>query len=97
MGKAVSFTQRAVRKEVRTDPPAMGFHVWIHPKSRQPLGLGLLDARSAHLQTHPPRAARAGRALRAEVTREGSGGGATLWWYSINHFKVKGSKVPTSP
>lgn len=45
VGKAVSFTQRAVRKEVRTDPPAMGFHVWIHPKSRQPLGLGLLDAR----------------------------------------------------
>lgn len=27
----------------------------------------------------------------------GTGGGAALWWDAINHFKVKGSKVPTSP
>lgn len=27
----------------------------------------------------------------------GTGGGVTLWWGSINHLKVKGSKVPTTP
>lgn len=41
--------------------------------------------------------ARSGCTLRAEVTRESSGGGASLCWVSINHFKVKGSKVTTTP
>lgn len=27
----------------------------------------------------------------------GTGGGVALWWDSINHLKVKGSKVPTTP
>lgn len=27
----------------------------------------------------------------------GTGGGAALWWDTINHFKVKGSKVLSSP
>jgi len=27
----------------------------------------------------------------------GMGGGAALWWDTINHFKVKGSKVPRNP
>lgn len=27
----------------------------------------------------------------------GTGGGAALWWDTINHFKVKGSKVPSFP
>lgn len=47
-----------------------------------------------------PRARVSPRTLRAEVTREGGGdgdgGGAALWRDTINHFKVKGSKVPTT-
>lgn len=83
-------------------PSTMGGHICIHPKPRQPLGPGLLDAQilalaarvSARTGLAP---AGSGRTLRAEATGEDSGGGATLWWDPINHFKVKGSEIPSSP
>lgn len=110
LGKAVAcvFLLEDSGAETLSCPPVMGSYARIHPKSRQPLWPCLLDKHSytnarvcgSLLQTRRPRVRRSLRPVRAEVTREGGGdgegGGAALWWDMINHFKAKGSKVPTN-